>query len=111
MPEVTYAQALNQALREEMRRDPRIVLLGEDIGKYGGVFGVTRGLFDEFGGARVRDCPLNEASIVGFGIGLAIAGMRAVTELEFMDFAKLGTVVSEIGFKVEQAFSFPLPRW
>jgi len=51
------------------------------------VFGVTRGLFDEFGGARVRDCPLNEASIVGFGIGLAIAGMRAVTELEFMDFA------------------------
>ena len=87
MPEVTYAQALNQALREEMRRDPRIVLLGEDIGKYGGVFGVTRGLFDEFGGARVRDCPLNEASIVGFGIGLAIAGMRAVTELEFMDFA------------------------
>ena len=87
MPEFTYAQALNQALREEMRREPGIVLLGEDIGRYGGVFGVTRGLFDEFGAARVRDCPLNEASIVGFGIGLAIAGMRAVTELEFMDFA------------------------
>ncbi len=86
MPELTYAQALNQALREEMWRDPNIVLLGEDIGKYGGVFGVTRGLYDEFGGARVRDCPLNEASIVGFGIGLALAGMRAVTELEFMDF-------------------------
>src|SRR5712692_2562440 len=87
MPELTYAQTLNAALREEMRRNPQIVLLGEDIGKYGGVFGVTRGLYDEFGGARVRDCPLNEASIVGFGIGLAIAGMRAVTELEFMDFA------------------------
>ncbi len=85
MPELTYAQALNAALREEMRRDPNIVLLGMDIGQYGGVFGVTRGLYDEFP-TRVRDCPLNEASIVGFGIGLALCGMHAVTELEFMDF-------------------------
>jgi pyruvate/2-oxoglutarate/acetoin dehydrogenase E1 component len=87
MPELTYAQAVNAALREEMQRDPRITLLGMDIGKYGGVFGVTRGLYDEFGPQRVRDCPLNEASIVGFGIGLAISGKPAVTELEFMDFA------------------------
>jgi pyruvate/2-oxoglutarate/acetoin dehydrogenase E1 component len=87
MPELTYAQAVNAALREEMQRDPRITLLGMDIGKYGGVFGVTRGLYDEFGPNRVRDCPLNEASIVGFGVGLAISGKPAVTELEFMDFA------------------------
>jgi pyruvate dehydrogenase E1 component beta subunit len=70
-----------------MRRDPNLVVLGEDVGKYGGVFGVTRGLYDEFGAARVRDCPLNEAAIVGFGVGLAIAGRPAIAELEFMDFA------------------------
>lgn len=87
MRELTYAQAINEGLREEMRRDPNVVVLGEDVGKYGGVFGVTRGLFDEFGGARVRDCPLNEAAIVGFGVGLAISGKPAVAELEFMDFS------------------------
>lgn len=86
MRELTTAQALNEGIREEMRRDPDIVLIGEDVGKYGGVFGVTRGLYDEFGKERVRDCPLNEASIVGFGVGLAIAGKPAITELEFMDF-------------------------
>jgi pyruvate/2-oxoglutarate/acetoin dehydrogenase E1 component len=87
MRELTYAQAINEGIREEMRRDPQMVILGEDVGKYGGVFGVTRGLFDEFGGARVRDCPLNEAAIVGFAVGLAIAGRPAMAELEFMDFA------------------------
>lgn len=86
MRELTCAQALNEGLREEMRRDPNLVILGEDVGKYGGVFGVTRGLYDEFGGARVRDCPLNEAAIIGFGVGLAISGKPAITELEFMDF-------------------------
>ncbi len=86
MPELTYAQAVNAALREEMRRNPAIILMGMDIGKYGGVFGVTRGLVDEFP-AQVRDCPLNEASIIGFSIGLAISGFHAVAELEFMDFA------------------------
>ncbi|MFN8457691.1 MAG: alpha-ketoacid dehydrogenase subunit beta [Anaerolineae bacterium] len=87
MPELTYAQAVNEGIREEMRRDPNVVVLGEDVGKYGGVFGVTKGLYDEFSGARVRDCPLNEAAIVGFGIGLAISGKPAIAELEFMDFA------------------------
>jgi len=86
MHSVTYAQAINEGLREEMRRDPNVVVLGEDVGKYGGVFGVTRGLYDEFGEARVRDCPLNEAAIIGFGIGLAVAGKPTVAELEFMDF-------------------------
>jgi len=86
MRELTFAQAINEGIREEMRRDSNVVLMGEDVGKYGGVFGVTRGLYDEFGGARVRDCPLNEAAIVSFGIGLAISGKPAITELEFMDF-------------------------
>lgn len=86
MQELTYAQAINLGIREEMRRDSNVMVLGEDVGKYGGVFGVTRGLYDEFGGERVRDCPLNEAAIVGFGIGLAIAGKPTICELEFMDF-------------------------
>ena len=86
MHELTYAQAINEGIREEMRRNPKTMVLGEDVGKYGGVFGVTRGLFDEFGGARVRDCPLNEAAIVSFAIGLAIQGRPTIAELEFMDF-------------------------
>lgn len=84
--ELTFSQALNEGIREEMRRDPALMILGEDVGKYGGVFGVTRGLYDEFGGERVRDCPLNEASIVGFAVGLAISGRATIAELEFMDF-------------------------
>jgi pyruvate/2-oxoglutarate/acetoin dehydrogenase E1 component len=86
MPELTFAQAINLGIREEMRANPNIVVLGEDVGKYGGVFGVTRSLHEEFGAARVRDCPLNEAAIVGFSVGLAISGKPAVAELEFMDF-------------------------
>ncbi|MBC7810163.1 MAG: alpha-ketoacid dehydrogenase subunit beta [Burkholderiales bacterium] len=86
MREITYAQAVNEGIREEMRRDPKVVIMGEDVGEYGGVFGVTRGLYEEFGGARVRDCPLNEAAIVGFGVGLAMMGRPTIAEIEFMDF-------------------------
>lgn len=86
MPVLTMREAINQALREEMRSQPNLVLLGQDIGAYGGTFGVYRGLFEEFGPERVRDGPLCESATVGFGIGLAISGMRAVVELEFMDF-------------------------
>jgi pyruvate/2-oxoglutarate/acetoin dehydrogenase E1 component len=86
MPEVTMREAITQALHEEMRHQPDLVLLGQDIGAYGGTFGVYRGLFDEFGPDRVRDGPLCESATVGFGIGLAISGMRCVVELEFMDF-------------------------
>ena len=67
------SEAINQALREEMRSQPELTLLGQDIGAYGGTFGVYRGLFEEFGAERVRDGPLCESSTVGFGIGLAIA--------------------------------------
>jgi pyruvate/2-oxoglutarate/acetoin dehydrogenase E1 component len=86
MPILTMREAITQALREELVQQPNLVLLGQDIGAYGGTFGVYRGLFDEFGPDRVRDGPLCESSTVGFGIGLAITGMRCVVELEFMDF-------------------------
>lgn len=83
---MTFAQSINAGLREEMLRDPDMVIMGEDVGHYGGVFGVTRGLQDEFGAERVRDAPLCEAAIVGFCVGLAVAGKPAIAELEFMDF-------------------------
>ena len=87
MPTMTYAQALNEALREEMRADPRVFLMGEDIGHHGGIFRVTKDLIEEFGADRVRDTPISESSFVGIGIGAAMAGMRPVVELLFMDFA------------------------
>lgn len=83
---MTFAQSINAGLREEMLRDPDMVIMGEDVGHYGGVFGVTRGLQEQFGAERVRDAPLCEAAIVGFCVGLAVAGKPAVAELEFMDF-------------------------
>ena len=84
---LTYVQALNQALREEMRADPRVFLMGEDIGLHGGIFRATKDLIDEFGAERVRDTPISEAGFVGLGIGAAMMGMRPVVELLFMDFA------------------------
>ena len=87
MPTITYAQALNEALQEEMRADPRVFLMGEDIGHHGGIFRVTKDLIGEFGADRVRDTPISESSFVGLGIGAAMAGMRPVVELLFMDFA------------------------
>lgn len=84
---ITYAQALNQALREELRTDPRVFLMGEDIGLHGGIFRVTADLFAEFGAERIRDTPISESGFIGLGIGAAIAGMRPVVELLFMDFA------------------------
>lgn len=84
--EMTYAEALRQAMREEMQRDPRVFLMGEDIGIYGGAFGVTRGLFEEFGAERVRDTPISEAAIAGCAIGAALIGSRPIAEFQFSDF-------------------------
>jgi pyruvate dehydrogenase E1 component beta subunit len=86
MPSMTMVQALNQALRGEMRRDDRVVLLGEDIGKVGGVFRVTQGLQAEFGDERVIDTPLSECGIVGTALGMAMYGLRPVPEIQFADF-------------------------
>ena len=86
MREITYAQAINEALRECMLKDERVVLLGEDIGCYGGVFQVTAGLQNEFGPERVVDTPISEAGFVGASVGAALTGMRPVTEIMFIDF-------------------------
>ncbi|MFQ5693518.1 MAG: alpha-ketoacid dehydrogenase subunit beta [Nitrospinota bacterium] len=89
MREITFADALNEALREEMRRDPLVFCLGEDVAAFDGAFGVTRGLFAEFGPGRVMDTPISENSFVGAAIGAAIAGTRPVAELQFLDFVTL----------------------
>ena len=89
MRELPYWQALQEALREAMQQDPSVFLIGEDIGAYGGAFGVTRGLLAEFGPERVRCTPISEATIVGAAIGAALTGMRPVVEIMFMDFLTL----------------------
>ncbi|HUJ25029.1 MAG TPA: alpha-ketoacid dehydrogenase subunit beta [Myxococcales bacterium] len=86
MPEFNIIQAVNDALKLEMRRDPRVVVLGEDVGKFGGVFRATVGLIEEFGPDRVIDTPLAEAGIVGAAIGMALYGLRPVPEIQFSDF-------------------------
>lgn len=86
MREMTYAEAIREALSEEMRRDESVVFIGEDIGVYGGAFGVSKGMMAEFGAKRVRDTPMSEAAIVGCGIGSAMVGLRPVVEIMFSDF-------------------------
>jgi len=86
VPELTYLEALREGLREEMRRDERVFILGEDVGRYGGAFKVTEGFFDEFGEGRVIDTPISEAAIVGAAAGAAHLGMRPVAEMQFIDF-------------------------
>src|ERR1700743_3880661 len=86
MPVWNIIQAVNDALRLEMKRDPRVVVLGEDVGKFGGVFRATSGLFEEFGPDRVMDTPLAEAGIIGTAIGMALYGLRPVPEIQFADF-------------------------
>lgn len=87
--QMTYAAAIRQVLQEEMRKDERIFLMGEDIGIYGGAFGVTRGLLEEFGEERVRDTPISEQAIAGCAIGAALSGMLPVAEFQFSDFMTL----------------------
>jgi pyruvate dehydrogenase E1 component beta subunit len=83
---IVYAQAVRTALLEEMRRDPTVIIMGEDVGVYGGVFGVTKGLMREFGEDRVRDTPIVEAALVGMAAGAAMVGLRPVVELMYADF-------------------------
>ena len=86
MPIRTFIEAIRDGLSEEMRRDPSVIILGEDVGKKGGVFLVTDGLYDEFGAERVIDTPLTESMIVGTSIGAAVNGLRPVAEIQFADF-------------------------
>ena len=89
MAEITYAQAIKDAMSEEMRRDPKVFILGEDIGAFGGAFGVTRGMLEEFGAERVRDTPISEAAITGCAVGAAMTGMRPIVEIMFSDFVTI----------------------
>jgi pyruvate dehydrogenase E1 component beta subunit len=91
---LTMSEAINRALREALDRPEPMMLIGQDIGPYGGTFGVTRGLFDDYGEERVRDAPLCESGTVGYAIGLAITGVRAVCEIEFFDF--VGVAMDQI---------------
>jgi pyruvate/2-oxoglutarate/acetoin dehydrogenase E1 component len=86
MREISYAEAIREAMVEEMRRDPAVFLMGEDVGTFGGVWGVSAGMLQEFGEARVRDTPISELAIVGAGLGAAMMGMRPIVEIMFGDF-------------------------
>ncbi|MGA8903931.1 MAG: alpha-ketoacid dehydrogenase subunit beta [Candidatus Bathyarchaeia archaeon] len=103
MREITYADALREAMREEMQRDPNVMLLGEEIGVFGGAYKVTRGLLDEFGPERVRDTPISEIAIAGAAVGLALTGLKPVAEIMYMDFLpicldQLATQAAKIRF-------------
>jgi acetoin:2,6-dichlorophenolindophenol oxidoreductase subunit beta len=84
--QTTYIQAINEAMREEMRRDEKIFLIGEDVGRYGGLFRVTRNLYDEFGPQRILDTPISEQAFMGMALGAAMVGLKPIVELMYMDF-------------------------
>ena len=96
--EITYRQALNEALFEEMKRDEKVFLMAEDIGPYGGAYGVTLGLLEKFGEERVRDTAISEAAIIGAGLGAAMTGMRPVVEIMYIDF--IGICMGQINNQV-----------
>ncbi|MBM3329476.1 MAG: alpha-ketoacid dehydrogenase subunit beta [Calditrichaeota bacterium] len=99
MAVMTYIEGISAGLREEMRRDPRVYIMGEDVGIYGGAFKVTKGFLDEFGPDRVYDTPLAESAIMGVGIGCALTGLRPVIEFQFADFitSAFNQVVNNLG--------------
>src|SRR6476659_5627005 len=88
--DLSYLEAIREALAEEMRRDPKVFVLGEDVGAYGGAFGATQGLYDEFGEMRVIDTPISESAIIGVSIGASLRGYRPVAEMQFADFISCG---------------------
>ena len=110
MTQMNMVQAINDGLRHEMRRDSRVVVLGEDVGKVGGVFRVTQGLFDEFGDDRVIDTPLSEGGIIGTAIGMALYGLVPVPEIQFADFIfpAYDQIVSELAkFRYRSGGEYP----
>jgi 2-oxoisovalerate dehydrogenase E1 component beta subunit len=113
MAVMTYIDAIRSAMEEEMRRDDRVIVMGEDVGPKGGVFGATAGLFQEFGGERVIDSPLAEAAIVGVAIGCALAGLRPIAEIQFLDFIppameQIFSEAAKIRYRSNNDWSCPL---
>ncbi|GAC1344707.1 MAG: 3-methyl-2-oxobutanoate dehydrogenase subunit beta [Candidatus Dormibacteria bacterium] len=113
MPTRSYIEAIREGIRDEMRRDERVMVLGEDVGAKGGVFGATEGLQKEFGEQRVMDSPLAESCIVGVAIGAALNGMRPIAEIQFQDFIMpaVDQIVSEaakIRYRSNNDFSVPM---
>ena len=112
MPTMNIIEAVRDALRTQMRADSRVVVLGEDVGKFGGVFRATSGLFDEFGADRVIDTPLAEAGIIGAAIGMALYGLRPVPEIQFGDFIfpAFDQIVNELAkFRYRSGGQYPCP--
>ena len=89
MSKITFAQALRDAMTEEMRQDENVFLMGEDIGLYGGCFGVTRGMLEEFGDKRIVETPISETAFTGAGVGASLMGLRPIIEIMFGDFVSL----------------------
>ncbi len=112
MPVMNVIQAVNDALRLEMRRDPAVVVLGEDVGKFGGVFRATAGLQQEFGAERVVDTPLAEGGIISTAVGVALYGLRPVPEIQFADFIfpAFDQIVNEVAkFRYRSGGQYPCP--
>jgi 2-oxoisovalerate dehydrogenase E1 component beta subunit len=112
MPTLNLVQAVNDALRLEMRRDPRVVVLGEDVGKFGGVFRATAGLYEEFGPDRVIDTPLAEGGIIGAAAGMALYGLRPIPEIQFADFIfpAFDQLVNEVAkYRYRSGGQYPCP--
>jgi pyruvate/2-oxoglutarate/acetoin dehydrogenase E1 component len=112
-PGTSFVRAINRALHEEMERDDSVILLGLDIGRQGGVFGATRGLYERFGASRVLDMPISEAGYTGAAIGMAIEGLRPVVEMQFSDFVtvafdQLATVAAKMHYLTNGQLSVPL---
>jgi pyruvate dehydrogenase E1 component beta subunit len=90
MKQMTYGEAIREGMRIRMQEDENVCIFGEDVGAFGGCFGVTAGLFDEFGDKRVRDTPISEGVIIGCAVGSAATGLRPIAELMFIDFLTVG---------------------
>ena len=110
MPETTYLEAIRQAMSEEMDRDPAVVLLGEDVGVYGGAFKTSEGLLARFGWERVIDTPISESAIVGAAVGMGYAGLRPIAEMQFIDFIACAfEIITNYAAKSHYLWGAPVP--
>ena len=110
MAETTYLEAIRQGLGEEMARDPAVVLIGEDIGVYGGAFKATEGLLEKFGWERVIETPISESAIVGAAVGMSYAGLRPIAEMQFIDFIACAfEIITNFAAKSHYLWGAPVP--